>query len=80
MVVEYPMSGESVIAADPGDYIYPSDVRMDVRNDLLYTKAHGLAGGISEQTWLFEYNIRNRQITGRARITNGALTAKCAAR
>src|SRR5947209_11040985 len=58
VLASYPAEHRDVVAADPGDYVYPSDVRLDDQNDLLYVKAFGLAGGLTEQTWLFEYDLR----------------------
>lgn len=72
-------STREVIAADPGDYIYPSDVRFNARKGALYTKAHGLAGGLTEETWLFKYDLRKRQITERRQVTNGTLPPECEA-
>jgi hypothetical protein len=65
------------VAADPGDYVYPSDVRLDAQNDLLYVKAQGLAGGFSEQTWLFEYDLRRQRIMERLQVRNGILSMEC---
>lgn len=75
--VFYPAEGRTVVAADPGDYIYPSDVRIDNRKDLLYIKAYGMAGGISEQTWLFQYDIRRQQIIKARQVKNDILTGDC---
>src|SRR5438477_12768682 len=77
ITVSYPPTGRTLVAADPGDYIYPSDVRIDAKNDLLYVKADGLAGGISEQTWLFEYDLRGQRIMERRQVKNGILFAEC---
>ncbi len=45
----HPAMNRVFVAADAGDYIYPSDVRLDAPNYLLYvSKARGLAGGISK--------------------------------
>jgi hypothetical protein len=76
--VRYPSTHREVVAADPGDYIYPSDIRLDVSDDLLYVKAHGLAGGVTEQTWLFEYDLHRERVLERRQIENGTLAAECA--
>jgi len=76
-MVSYPATGRGVMAADPGDYVYPSDVRLDAQNDLLYVKAHGLAGGLSEQTWLFEFDLRGQRIMERRQVRNGILPMEC---
>jgi hypothetical protein len=77
IAVSYPGSNREFLAADPGDYIYPSDVRLDSPNETLYVKAHGLAGGISEQTWLFAYDLRARRIVERVQVRNDALPMEC---
>jgi hypothetical protein len=50
-----------LIAVRPGDYIYPSDVRVDSASGLLYVKARGIAGGLWKETWLYEYDLVRRQ-------------------
>jgi hypothetical protein len=73
----YPQSGDTVIAADAGDYTYPTDVRIDSQNGLLYIRAHGLAGGVSLQTWLFEYDIHKRRLLQRHRVNEADLPKEC---
>jgi hypothetical protein len=73
----YGIKREYAAAADPGDYIYPSDIRLNRRDELLYVKAYGSAGGFATQTWLFEYDLRQRAIIKRLRVTNGVLQAEC---
>lgn len=75
--VRYLPANRVVVAADPGDYVYPSDVRIDGQKDFLYTKAYGLAGGLTEETWLFKYDLHGERITERRRIKNGILPAEC---
>jgi hypothetical protein len=77
IAVFYPAEGREVVAANAGDYVYPSDVRFDVKNDLLYVKAHGLAGGLSEQTWLFEYDVGGQRVLESRQIKNGILPQEC---
>ncbi len=77
VAVSCPGANRELLAADPGDYIYPSDVRLDSPNETLYVKAHGLAGGISEQTWLFAYDLRARRIVERVQVKNDALPVEC---
>jgi len=77
VVASYPAEHRDVVAADPGDYVYPSDVRLDAQNDLLYVKASGLAGGLTEQTWLFEYDLRGQHIIERRQVKNGVLPMEC---
>jgi hypothetical protein len=77
IAVSYPGSNQKFLAADPGDYIYPSDVRLDGPKETLYVKAHGLAGGLSEQTWLFAYDLRARRIVERVQVKNDVLPMEC---
>src|SRR5688572_7856931 len=44
IAIRYEPDGPSVIAAQPGDYIYPRDVRVNDSEDHLYVKAQGAAG------------------------------------
>jgi hypothetical protein len=75
--VRYPPTHREIVAADPGDYIYPSDIRLDASGDLLYVKAYGLAGGITEETWLFEYDLHHERILDRRQIKSGVLPPEC---
>jgi hypothetical protein len=77
ITVSDPATGKTYTAADPGDYLYPSDVRFDAAHDLLYVKADGLARGIAEQTWLFTYDVRRHEITRRVKVRNGQLSEEC---
>lgn len=70
-------SGMRKVAADAGDYVYPSDVRVSKQNDLLYIKASGLAGGINHETWLFEYDPNNQHLVTKQRVSDEALPAEC---
>jgi hypothetical protein len=74
--VSYPATGQKFVAAKVGDYVYPSDVRIDAQNDLLYVKATGLVGGISQRTYLFEYDLRQHRLLTRRRV-KGALPEEC---
>jgi hypothetical protein len=75
--VRYLANGRESVAADPGDYVYPSDVRLDARSDLLYVKASGLAGGIRQETWLFEYDLRGQRLMERQQIISDSLPTEC---
>ena len=77
VVVQYLAGGPKVEAANAGDYIYPSDIRLDSPNDLLYVKASGLAGGISYETWLFEYDLRGQKLVSHRRVRGDVLPAEC---
>lgn len=70
--------GTTRVAADAGDYVYPEDVRVDAAHAVLYVKANGVraVGGKSE-TWLFEYDLRQRQSRDRARVNPSVLPRTC---
>ena len=75
--VRYPTSGRELVAADAGDYVYPSDIRLDGRSDSLYVKAAGLAAGIWQETWLFEYDLHNQKPIERRKVASDALPTEC---
>jgi hypothetical protein len=73
----YPATGRKFVAANAGDYVYPSDVRVNAQNDFLYVKASGLAGGIWQRTYLFEYDLRQHRLLTRRRVKDSALPDAC---
>jgi len=75
--VHYLSNGQTSSAADAGAYVYPSDVRLDSGKDLLYVKATGLAGGIRLETWLFEYDLRARQLLEKELVADNVLPPEC---
>lgn len=75
--LEYAQSGLKKVAADAGDYVYPSDVRLSKQNDFLYVKARGLAGGLNLETWLFKYDPYNQRLVTKQLVTDEALPAEC---
>lgn len=75
--VRYIATGREMEAANAGDYVYPSDVRLNAQNDLLYVKASGLAAGIWSETWLFEYDLRGQRLVARRHVLNDALPPNC---
>jgi len=77
IAVRYGSDGPQLVAVQPGDYIYPSDVRIDSTGSLLYVKARGLAGGIREETWLYEYDLRRRQQVSQLLVDPSVLPAEC---
>ena len=70
-------TGTESEAANAGDYVYPSDVRFNAQTNLLFIKASGLAGGITHETWLFEYNLLEQHLVERRRVEDTALPAEC---
>ena len=77
ITVRYLATGRELEAANAGDYVYPSDVRLDPQNNHLYVKASGLAGGIWSETWLFEYDLRGQRLVARRKVVNDALPTEC---
>ena len=77
ILIRYEPDGPVMTAAKPGDYIYPSDVRHDAPAGRLYVKARGLAGGISDETWLYEYDLQNRRPLRKQRVHPASLPAEC---
>ena len=77
IVLFYPQTGSTVVAANAGDYIRPSDVRVDLQKGLLYVKAQGVTWAGAEQTWLFEYDIRQRRLAQRHKVDDRGLPEEC---
>jgi hypothetical protein len=75
--VRYVAAGRESVAANAGDYVYPSDVRANAQDDLLYVKASGLAGGIWHETWLFEFDLHGKKLVQRRKVVDDALPAEC---
>jgi hypothetical protein len=80
ITLEYPETGHQVVAADAGDYVYPADVRINGRSGMLYVKASGLAGGMSDQTWLFKYDLSGRKLVIKVKVDPKSLPAECTER
>jgi len=70
-------TGRSWTAINPGDYIYPSDIRWDSQRDYLYVRASGLAGGIKRETSLFEYDLDTEQLLRKERVDEKSLPPIC---
>jgi hypothetical protein len=76
--VRFTSDGTQHTAANAGDYIYPADVRFDDRAGLLYVKASGHRAAFGEaQTWLFEYDLRQRRQRERALVDPDVLPREC---
>lgn len=75
--VTYLDSGIQYTAADAGDYIYPSDVR--IAGEMLYSKTDGLlaADGSPRQTWLFSFDLAHRELLDRVCVDRNVLPAEC---
>jgi len=78
ITVRYLPEGTETVAANAGDYIYPADVRLDSGSDTLFIKASGITAALSQpQTWLFEYDLNNRQQIARNRVDPSVLPEEC---
>lgn len=77
IVLFYPQTRSTVVAANGGDYICPSDVRVDLQKGLLYVKAQGVTWAGAGQTWLFEYDIHQRRLVNRQRVDDSGLPEEC---
>jgi hypothetical protein len=78
--VRYEPDGPQVFAAQPGDYVYPTDVRIHARHINLYIKARGAAAGIWDETWLYEFDLENRRQVSRALVESTVLSPECPCR
>jgi len=77
IAARYVTTGRDLEVANAGDYVYPCDVRFNAQTNLLFVKASGLAGGISHETWLFEYDLLHQQLIERRRVADSALPREC---
>ena len=77
VTVLYEPDRPPVVAVRPGDYIYPGDVRVNASHARLYVKASGLAAGIWDETWLFEYDLQNRKQVRKQRVDPAVLPTEC---
>jgi hypothetical protein len=77
IVIRYESDDPAETAVQPGDYIYPRDVRVNEARDLLYVKARGLAGGISDETWLYECDLQKRKQLQKRRVHPAVLPQEC---
>lgn len=77
IIVRDGASGEEHIAARSGDYVYPADVRYNAENEVLFIKTSGLAGGITQQTWLFQYDLNTHQEVERSLVDESVMPPEC---
>lgn len=67
-VAQYSDEPTRRILFTPGDYVYPSELRVGVRNRVVYGRASGLAGGLLETTKIFAYDLDARRLVGSIRV------------
>src|SRR5205823_13384473 len=77
IVVRYQPDGPEVVAANAGDYVYPSDVRINDAKTVVVVKAKGLAGGIWRETWLFDYDLDGHRELSKVRVDPSVLPDDC---
>jgi hypothetical protein len=78
IALKYVADGTELVAANGGDFIYPTDVRIDRAKERLSIKAAGTPAAFGgHQTWLFEYDLKQRQQTARARVDPDVLPPEC---
>lgn len=46
----------------PGDYVYPRELRVASREHVVFGRASGLAGGMTEVTKIFAYDLDRRRL------------------
>jgi hypothetical protein len=78
IIVRYQPNGPEVVAANAGDYVYPSDVRINDAKSILIVKAAGLAAGIWHETWLYEYDLDGRRQLSKVLVDPSVLPEECA--
>lgn len=76
-VVARDSTGQTHVVANTGDYVYPADVRTSADNVRVYVKAEGLAGGFSQETWLFEYDLTQLKQLTKVRVDPSVLPPVC---
>jgi hypothetical protein len=77
IALRYPGAAQPTVAADAGDYVYPSDVRWDRERDRLYVKAQGITAAGGERTVVFEYDLASRREVRREAVDSSRLPAEC---
>jgi hypothetical protein len=75
--LRYPGTAQPTVAANGGDYVYPSDVRWDRDRDRLYVKAQGVSGAGGERTVLFEYDLAAQREVRRDTVDSRGLPSEC---
>jgi hypothetical protein len=61
-VAQYSDESTPRVMFTPGDYVYPTELRVASRGHVLYGRASGLAGGITETTKIFSYDFDARRL------------------
>jgi hypothetical protein len=61
------------IVGQPGDYVYPTELRVNRETRRVYGMARGLAGGIWHKTVIFEFDLVRRQQIGRVEVDDKIL-------
>lgn len=61
-VAQYSDESTPRVMFTPGDYVYPSEVRVASRGHVVYGRASGLAGGITQTTKIFAFDLDGRRL------------------
>jgi len=77
IAVKYQSSGAEVGVTEMVDYIYPTDIRIDNKREILYVKTDGYVGGITKRTCLFAFDLNKRARILREEVDNSALPPEC---
>ena len=79
--VHYTDSGSDIVAADAGEYVYPSDIRWDPAKGSLYVKAHGVPVPWDKgETDLFEFDLPSKRHGQHEVVDPTVLPAECEGR
>lgn len=61
-LAHYSDESSARVVFTPGDYVYPRELRFASHEHLVYGRATGLAGGITETTRIFAYDLDGRRL------------------
>ena len=77
--IDFSSGAGDQLGVKSGDYVYPSDVRVDPIRDILYLRTYGLPAMSHEAvTWLFEVDLRKRVRTAGLEVDAAVLPPECA--
>ena len=64
------------LIGNPGDYVYPCDIRINASHTRLYAEASGIAMNNAKVTIVFEFDIPSRNLV-QTYYVDPALLPKC---
>jgi hypothetical protein len=78
IAAKYQSSGaDEVGVTQMVDYVYPTDIRIDNKREILYVKTDGYVGGITKRTCLFAFDLNKRKTIIREEVDNSVLPPEC---